>query len=336
MKTLSRLYSPKRIAWFSVLILAIAAPFVLGGYIKSILILTYIWTILAISLNLIYGYTGLLSLAHSAFLGIGAYSFALLTVKVGLNFWLSFFISISIVGLTGFLIGIPALRLRGPYFILVTLSFAIIVHVIILAWVSLTAGANGIGGIPSPPKMSLPFGNELSFDSLLSMYYFVLFFLVVIVLVNYRLIKSLVGRTFVAISQDENLTQSLGINTVYVKLLSFIISAMFAGVAGVLYATYNSVISPDLTHFIHGFNALVFVVIGGPATMEGPFIGSLVLVAVPEVLQVVAEFKTLIYGIILLVFIIFMPSGIVGVFKLLTPVLEKLAKRLKRVFYGAS
>jgi len=278
---------------------------------------------MSISINLIYGYTGQLSLAHSAFLGIGAYSFALLTVNVGVSFWTAFFVSIAIVGLVAFLIGLPLLSLRGPYFILVTLSFAIILHVIILAWVSFTGGANGIAGIPSPPAIPLPFGFKIAFDSLLSMYYFVLFFLSIVTLINYRLINSLVGRTFASVSRDEDLAQSIGINTVQIKLTSFIISAMFAGVAGVLFATFSSVVSPHIAHFMQGFNALVFVVIGGVGTVLGPFIGTLVMLSLPEILQSAAKLKPLIYGIILLLFIIFMPSGIVGGFRRLATFFAK-------------
>jgi len=199
---------------------------------------------------------------------------------------------------------------------LVTISLAIIVQVVIVAWVGFTGGTNGLGGIPRPPEIPLPFGVTVAFESLSSIYFFILFFVMVIALINYRLVHSLVGRTFIAVSQDDELTQSLGINTTVVKLVSFVISAMFAGVAGVLYATYNSVVSPDLANFIHGFNAFVFVVIGGVATMAGPFIGSLVMISLPELLQAMAGLKTLFYGVILLCFIMFMPSGIVGLCKL--------------------
>lgn len=336
METLKRKYLQKWGPWIGVLILALIIPPLFGGYLKSILILVCIWIIMAISLNLIFGYTGLLSAAHSAFLGIGGYSLALLTVKAGMNFWMAFFASIAIAGLAGLLIALPALRLRGPYFILVTLCFAIIVQVVIIAWISLTGGTNGIIGIPRPPKISLPFGNEVTFDSLLSMYYFILFFLIVIALVNHRVVHSLVGKTFIAISQNEDLARSLGINTVRVKLLSFVISALFAGVAGALYATFNSVVSPDLAHFIRGFDAFVFLIIGGVASIEGPFIGPLVMVAIPELLQVVVGLKTLIYGAILLMFVLFMPYGIIGVFKQYNPVMEKLKKKVIKGSHGVA
>lgn len=295
-----------------------------------------IWIMMAVSLNLIFGYTGLLSACHSAFLGIGGYSLALLTVKAGVSFWIAFFASIAIVGLAGLLIALPALRLRGPYFILVTLCFAIIVQVVAIAWIRLTGGTNGIIGIPRPPPLPLPFGMEVTFDSLLPMYYFILFFLIVIALINHRVVHSLVGRTFIAISQNEDLAQSLGISTVRVKLLSFVISAMFAGVAGALYATFNSVVSPDLAHFLRGFDAFVFLIIGGVASTVGPFIGPLVMIAIPELLQVVVGLKTLIYGVILLMFILFMPYGITGIFKRFNPMLEKLKKKVIKVSHGTA
>jgi branched-chain amino acid transport system permease protein len=336
LEILRRKYLPKWSPWIAVLILALAIPPLLGGYLKSILILVCIWIMMAISLNLIFGYTGLLSACHSAFLGIGGYSLALLTVKAGMSFWIAFFASIAIVGLAGLLIALPALRLRGPYFILVTLCFAIIVQVVAIAWISLTGGTNGIIGIPRPPHIPLPFGMEVTFDTLLSMYYFVLFFLTLISLINHRVVHSLVGRTFIAVSQNEELAQSLGVHTVRVKLLSFVVSAMFAGVAGALYATYNSVVSPDLAHFLRGFDAFVFLIIGGVASQAGPFLGPLVMIAIPELLQVVVGLKTLVYGVILLMFILFMPYGITGIFKRFNPMLEKLKKKVIEVSHGTA
>jgi len=148
-------------------------------------------------------------------------------------------------------------------------------------------------------------------------YYLILFFLALITVINNRLVKSLFGKSFIAISRDENLAQSLGINTMRRKLLSFVISTVYAGTAGILYATYNSVITPQLSHFTQGMNAVAYLVIGGSATMAGPFIGTILLVAIPEVLQVVPRLLVMINGIILLIFIIFFPSGIAGGFRFL-------------------
>jgi branched-chain amino acid transport system permease protein len=304
--------SSNRLAWLLVLVLAVVVPPVVGGYLTSMLILIAIWTIMCFSMNLIYGYTGQLSLGHAAFLGIGAYAFGLMTVKLHVGFWPAFLFAIVFTGLLGFLIGIPALKLRGPYFILVTLGFAVIVGVIVLAWIDLTGGANGLAGVPRPSPIPLPWGGELRFDSLLSMYYFTLVFLVLIGLFSHRLVHSLVGKKFIAISYNENLTESLGINTLSQKLLSFTISAMLAGIAGVLYASYNVVISPEVTHFARGMDVVAYLIVGGAGTMAGPIIGTLVLMAIPEVLQVMPYLKTLINGVILMLFIIFLPNGMTG------------------------
>jgi branched-chain amino acid transport system permease protein len=310
-----RIPFPVRIGWLLALILAILLPLVMGEYLTSILLLIAIWSIVAVSLNLLYGYTGQLSLGHSAFLGIGAYALGLIAIKLHIGFWPAFFAATAISGLAGFLIGIPALKLRGPYFVLVTLGFAAIVGVIVLAWVDFTGGANGLAGMPRPNPIPLPWGGQLRFDSLLSMYYFILFFLVLIAVICHRLVHSLIGRTFIAISHDENLAESLGINTMQKKLISFTISAIFSGIAGALYASYNVVISPDLAHFARGMDVLAYLIVGGAGTIAGPIVGTFVMMAIPEALQIVPYLKTLINGIILLLFIVFLPAGITGGFK---------------------
>jgi len=317
MKSMRNALSPVRIVWLAALVLAVILPSFISSYLLSMLVLVCIWIIVTISMNLLYGYTGQLSLGHAAFLGIGAYSFALLTVEVGLGYWPAFFVSIAITGVAGFLIGFPALRVKGPYFVLVTIAFAVIINLILLSWSEVTKGANGISDIPRPPAIPLPFGSELAFTSQVPMYYLILFFLVLIALINNRLVHSLVGRTFIAISWDEDLAQSIGVNVMRRKLLSFTISAIYTGVAGVLYASYNSVITPHLAHFIQGMNSVVFLVVGGAATVAGPFVGTLVMMAVPEALQVLPILKITINGFVLLIFIIFLPAGIVGGFSLL-------------------
>jgi branched-chain amino acid transport system permease protein len=306
------LLSPTRLAWLLTLILAILVPFFVGSYFTSILLLIAVWSITSISLNLIYGYTGQLSVALSAFIGIGAYAFGLIALKLNLGFWPSFLGATLISGISGILIGIPALKLRGPYFVLVTLGFAAIVGVIILSWIDLTGGANGLAGMPRPNPVPLPWGGKLRFDSLINMYYFTLFFLLVIAVVCHRIVNSLVGKTFIAIRHDENLAESVGINTVAKKILSFTISAVFCGVAGALYASYNVVISPDIANFGRGMDVIAYLIVGGAGTVAGPIVGTFVLMVIPEVLQIVPQLKTLINGVILLLFIIFLPTGIMG------------------------
>lgn len=304
-------------SWLLALIVAILLPLLIGGYLTSILLLIAIYAIVAVSLNLLFGYTGQLSLGHSAFLGIGAYAFTLIAVKLHCGFWPAFFGGIAVAGLFGFLIGIPALKLRGPHFILVTLGFAAIVGVIVLSWTSLTGGANGLAGAPRPTPIPLPGGGKLSFEPLINMYYFTLFFLILIMVISQRLVHSLIGRTFVAISHDENLAESLGINTRRKKLLSFTISATFAGVAGALFASYNTVISPEIAYYTRGMDVLACLIVGGAGTMAGPIIGTFVMMAIPEILQIVPTLRTFFNGIILLIFVIFLPAGIMGGIKAL-------------------
>jgi branched-chain amino acid transport system permease protein len=303
-----------RIVWLMILVGAIVLPLFVGSYFTSILVLIAIWSIVTIGMNLIYGYTGQLSLASSAFLGIGAYAFGLFAVKCNMGFWPAFVASIGITGIAGCMIGIPALRLRGPYFVLVTLGFAMIVGIVVVAWVDLTGGANGLGGVPRPNPIPLPWGGKLSFDSLLGIYYFIVFFLVLIAVICSRVVRSLVGKTFVAIAHDENFAESVGINTMAKKLLSFTISAVFTGVAGALFASFNGVISPDLASLGRGMDSLAYLIVGGAGTMAGPVVGTLVMMVIPEVLQIVPYLKTLINGIILLLFILLLPTGITGGF----------------------
>jgi branched-chain amino acid transport system permease protein len=158
------------------------------------------------------------------------------------------------------------------------------------------------------------------------MYYFILFFLVIIFAVSYRLINSLVGKTFIAIRDDENLTQSLGINTMSNKLVSFTISAIIAGIAGALFASYNTVISPDSAGFMKGMEVVAYIIIGGAGTLAGPLVGPLVMIAIPEMLQIVPEIRGLLFGIILVLFIIFLPRGVAGEVSLLISRIKSQSK----------
>ena len=326
MKTIEKLSSSPWMAWLVLLLIALIVPMAMGGYLITIITIVCIYAIVCIGLNLLFGYTGLLSVGHSAFLGIGAYAFGLIAIKFGLGFWPSFCSSIIISGIAGFLIGIPALRLRGHYFVLVTLAFAVIINIVIMAWIELTGGAGGLAGAPRPDPIPLPWGDVIRFHSPLSMYYFILFFLVIIFAVSYRLINSLVGKTFIAIRDDENLTQSLGINTMSNKLVSFTISAIIAGIAGALFASYNTVISPDSAGFMKGMEVVAYIIIGGAGTLAGPLVGPLVMIAIPEMLQIVPEIRGLLFGIILVLFIIFLPRGVAGEVSLLISRIKSQSK----------
>ena len=297
----------------AVLVIAVIIPQVVTNkYYMNILIMSGIWSIVALSLNLILGYTGQVNLAHGAFFGIGAYASALLMLKLKLGFWLALPFAAAIAGFFGFLIGLPALRTRGSYFAIGTLCFNIIVTLIVDRWEGLTEGARGLMGIPGPGPIPLPWGGEISFKTMAAQYYLVLCFLLLTIFVLRRIIQSLVGRTFRAIRGNEELAEAVGISAMKTKLLSFTISCFFAGVGGVLYASYIGFLSPELTDYHVSFDALIYVMIGGVGTIVGPIIGTLLIVTIPEMLHIAAEFRLLLYGLILIVMIIYLPRGIVG------------------------
>ena len=297
----------------AITVIAVIIPLVVTNkYYMNILIMSGIWSIVALSLNLILGYTGQVNLAHGAFFGIGAYASALLMLKLKMGFWLALPFAAAIAGFFGFLIGLPALRTRGSYFAIGTLCFNIIVTLIVDRWEGLTEGARGLMGIPGPSPVPLPWGGEITFKTMAGQYYLVVCFLLLTIFVLRRIIQSHVGRTFRAIRGNEELAEAVGIHAMRTKILSFTVSCFFAGVGGVLYASYIGFLSPELTDYHVSFDALIYVMIGGVGTIVGPIIGTLLIVTIPETLHIAAEFRLLLYGLILIVMIIYLPRGIVG------------------------
>ncbi|MBM7661965.1 branched-chain amino acid transport system permease protein [Bacillus mesophilus] len=267
----------------------------------------FIWTIAVYGLNMVGGFTGQLSLAHAGFFAIGAYSLGVLTVKVGLNFWLSFILAIIITTVIGFLIGLIALRTKEHFFAIYTLCVGYIIYLIIYKWEAVTEGVRGLIGIPAPT----PIG-PITFDSPKSVYYLMLFFLVVAIFVFKRIIDSLVGRTFIAIRNSEELAQTIGIETMKQKLLSFVLSTFFAGLAGALYASFVRFIGPDISYINITFDMLTYLLVGGIGTISGPLVGTLIIIWVSQYLQFLQDYRMLIFGPILVLLIIFYPRGIAG------------------------
>ncbi|NWF53498.1 MAG: branched-chain amino acid ABC transporter permease [Syntrophaceae bacterium] len=294
-------------------LLAFAIPFfVTSRFYLHILILCCIWGMAATSMNLIMGYTGQVNLAHGAFFGIGAYSAGLLILKGGMNFWPALVLACLITAALGFFIGILALRTKGSYFAIGTMCFNVIVTVIIDSWEELTEGARGLLGIPRPEPIPLPFGGHLPFTSMPSYYYLVLIFLLLTLLVIYRIVHSMVGRSFMAIRGNEELAESIGINAMRTKLVSFLISTVFAGLAGVLYASYIGFLSPEISDYHITFEFLIFCMIGGLGTLGGPLIGAFLLTVASELLHGVSVPRLVAYGFLLVLTIIFLPGGIMG------------------------
>jgi branched-chain amino acid transport system permease protein len=302
--------------WFYVLllILAVVLPWsITNRYHFQIVIMGCLFSIATLSMNLILGYTGQASLAHAGFFGIGAYGVALLT-KGGLSFWLALPLSALLAAAIGFLIGLPTLRSRGSYFAISTMCFGVIISIVAGNWIDFTGGYNGIVGIPLPNPLSIPLIGDLGFQTQAGQYYLVLAFLFLTLLIMHRLVHSLLGLSFMAIRNNEVLAGSVGINTFAGKVLSFVVANFFAGLAGGIYASLMGTISPSTASLELTFNWLIFLLLGGAATLAGPIIGAFVIPVIMEYLQFLAEYRLIIFGALLIVVIIYFPRGLMGGF----------------------
>ncbi|HZV69327.1 MAG TPA: branched-chain amino acid ABC transporter permease [Saprospiraceae bacterium] len=284
-------------------------------YIFHLLILICFYTLLSQSLNLSAGFTGLISLAHAGFFGIGAYTTAILSTQFGFTFWLSIPIAMFISGAIAFLVSLIALRTVDDYFIICTLGIQVILFSIMNNWMDLTRGPLGISGIPSIHLFRLSLDDKIPFLGLS------LFFVALIWLVLRNISKSGFGMTLIAISEDEIYAQSIGKNVYLAKTVSFTMSAIFAAIPGTLYAHYISYIDPTSFTVSESIFILSSVIIGGLGNLTGSFLAAAFLILLPEALRFVgmpdniaANLRQIIYGIIL---IVVMMTGRNGVKELL-------------------
>jgi branched-chain amino acid transport system permease protein len=272
-----------------------------GKYQIITLTLAMVWAIATLSLNLVLGYTGQASLAHGAFLGIGAYTFAIFVERVGLNFWLALPLTCLFTAFLGALVGLPSLRTKGPYFAIVTLCFNVIVFKVFENWKWLSGGLQG-------QKVTIP--SYLS--EYWARYYVVLAFLILVLLIERQIVKSLLGSTFIAIRSNENLAEAVGIGSFRNKLLSFTVSCFLVGLAGALFAMVKGSVDSTVTNYLYSFYILIYLLIGGAATLAGPVVGAVGLYYLLDRIKSIGEFRYLAFGLILIVVIIYLPRGIVG------------------------
>jgi ABC-type branched-subunit amino acid transport system permease subunit/ABC-type branched-subunit amino acid transport system ATPase component len=295
--------------------LAAAVPVFVGNqYYIQILVNIGINVILVLGLTVITGMAGQLSLCQGAFFGIGAYASALLVMTAGLSFWLSLPLAGAITASAGFVLGVPALRLRGHYLAMITLAFAVIVHQVIQNWSELTRGSSGLVDIPWPDPISVG-GLRLSLESRQSYYVFVVIAVALAMMALRILQRSRLGRSLYAIREDEVAAELMGIDTRLCKLLAFAISAFFAGVGGALYAHYAKILTPDLFGVMQSIDILVMAVIGGAASIVGALLGASVVTALPEMLRAVSEYRLLIFGAILIGCVLFVPGGLISLLR---------------------
>ena len=282
-------------------------------YLLHILILIGIYVILSVSLNLIVGYSGMLSIAHAAFYGVGAYVAALMAIEFHSPFLANIICAVILSGLLGALVGIPSLRIRDDYFAIATFAFQVITFSIMNNWVSLTSGPMGLPGIPQPTLFGWEINNHIDFLLLVSI------LCVVTLWISHKIVSSPFGRVLKAIREDEVFAQAMGKNVASYKVLIFVIGAGMASVAGVMYAYYISFIDPTSFTIMESIFIISIVIIGGAGNIWGSVLGAAVLVILPEALRflgmpssIAANMRQIIYGALLVIFMLFRPQGFIG------------------------
>ncbi len=302
--------------WLGWIAIAAVLPLVFRSLdTQSLLILIGINVILVASLDLLIGYTGLISLGHSGFMGVGAYASALLVMRYHAPFPVAVAGAVLLAALAGFFIGYPSLRLRHHYFVLVTFIFGIILTLLFTSLIGLTRGPMGLPGIPFATLSLGPLFRHTfnTFQSKVDYYFLVLACAALVLALKERLVRARLGQALIAIKEEENLAMAIGIDTHRAKVLIFTISTGIAGLAGSLYAHYTTFLSPESFTFVDSFNLFVMNLVGGAGTFAGPIAGPALLTAVRDILRnvspVVAE---IVFGVFLIASIAFLPAGLIG------------------------
>jgi len=294
----------------SVIVIAILPSILQDSYWRTNLIVCALNVMLAIGLDFILGYAGQLNLGHSAFYGIGAYVSTLLIMKLGVPFWAAFLCGILLSGTAGIALSIFAVRLRGHYLAIASLGFAVIVHQILLNWISLTQGPLGIYGIAPPPALVVGGTVIADFRNLTAFFYLVSGFAFLSYLLLSQLVRSPIGETLTAIREDEVSAASLGINGTAWKVFAFGVGSAIAGAAGCFYASFVGTLVPDAFSISESFNILAMVIVGGMGTLIGPVFGAILLTVLPEVLRGFGDLRLVVYGAALTFVVLFMPGGL--------------------------
>lgn len=303
--------------WIALAVLAVVGPpLSKSPYIAHLLVLGCLTALLAVGLNVALGYAGLFSFAQGAFYGIGAYASTLIVMTGYVEVWGGIVAAGVAAAIMGFVLGLFTIRLGGHYLAIATFAFQEIVYLIIRNWDAVTKGTAGITGIPGPPPIALG-GLTMRFDSELAYYYLVLAVLAVAIAFSARLSTSQLGLELMAVRDDEIAARAMGVRAVRLKVFAFTVSAALAGVAGGLFAHYVRNVSPESFAVPTSFGVLVAVLVGGMGTVMGPVLGGLLLTFLPEYLRAFQAYRFTIYGALLIVVIIAMPTGVAGALRAL-------------------
>jgi branched-chain amino acid transport system permease protein len=276
-------------------------------YLLHVLILCCLYAIPAVGLNLMLGYTGLVSLGHMAFAGVGAYTAAVLMVDARLGFWLALPAGVLAAGAAGAAIGAICLRFRTHFFMIVTLAFGLMLFSVMNNWDDVTRGAAGFPGIPRPAPVG-----SFSFGPLHNFYYLALGAALVAFGTQWAVVRSNFGRVLVALRQDERLAQAKGVNAMVYKTAIFALGSALAGLGGVLHVSFLRVAAPATFTLAESINAVLIVIVGGAGSLAGPALGALVFVGLPEYLRVAAEWRLVVFGVLLVLIMLFAPHGLAG------------------------
>ncbi|MCO5180636.1 MAG: hypothetical protein M9896_11405 [Candidatus Promineofilum sp.] len=300
----------RRIATLALLVVLLILPRILGIFLTNVLDQVGIFILMALGLNIVVGFAGLLDLGYVAFFAIGAYTTALLTstgdLGLGMSFWVAAPISVAAATLAGIILGIPVLRLRGDYLAIVTLGFGEIIRVLVRSDLlkPVIGGAQGILNIGRPSLGSFELVTPQQF------YYLILLGCILAWYIASRLRDGRIGRRWMAMREDEDVAEAVGINLTSTKLLAFSIGASFAGLAGSIFASRIGSAFPNSFELLISINVLAIVIVGGLGSLPGVVVGAFVLVGLPELLREFAEYRLLMYGILLIVMMLVRPEGL--------------------------
>jgi branched-chain amino acid transport system permease protein len=300
------IWAPYRIYGVFLIVVFVAPIFIESKYFLNVLVFCAIHTIIVVGYSIFFGYAGQISLGHAAFYGLGAYCSGVLTVKFGYSPWTALGIGIVLTAIVSFIIGLPTLKLKGHYLAMATLAFAIIIQILFIELDFLTEGNSGLVGIPEIAFFGIPINTDIRY------YYFAWTFALVIILFSLNLVDSRVGRALRALNDKELGAKAMGVNTEKYKIQIFVLSAVYASVAGSLYTHYITFLSPEGFGFHFSILILIMVTFGGLGSIWGGVIGAVSLTILPELLRAYKDFDIIAYGVILIIFMMFMPKGIVG------------------------
>ncbi len=316
-----RVFNKKNLCWLAfcaaiyILVAVLISNKVISAFYQITLMNICINIVLAVSLNLIIGFTGQFSLGHAGFMAIGAYAAAIVLkyIPTAAGLVLGAVIGMIVAGLSSLIVAIPTLRLKGDYLAIATLGFSEIIRIVLVNGGSLTNGAAGLSNIPKRTGWTIAF-----------------IAVVITVVIVSNIVRSRTGRYCIAIREDEIAAEAMGVNTTKYKVLAFVVGAMLAALGGSLYASYFYVIKPSLFTFTQSVNVLIIVVFGGIGSITGSIIGAIVLGVLTTVLQDLAYLRMIVYAVILIIIMIFRPSGLMGNFEFTFSRLFKLAERRKK------